>query len=92
MKGYSTRIRIKNQWGTAKTTKKGIQKYTKFKSLVNKINNIQEPGNSKMQETKENPKISSSLQTRTKSTGTCNSIQKNQNPKKKKKKKKNPLV
>jgi len=32
---FSTRIRIKNQ-PTAKTTEKGIQKYTNFKSLVNK--------------------------------------------------------
>ena len=36
LKGYSTPIRRKNKQGTAKTTKKGIQNYTKLKTLVNK--------------------------------------------------------
>ena len=46
----------KNNGVQLKLPRKAFKILQKLKNLVNKINNIQEPGNSKKQETKENPK------------------------------------
>ena len=71
-----------------KKPRKAFKIIQNLKVQLIKINNIQEPGNSKKQDQRKSKK-NFSLQTRTKSTETCNSFQINQNPKKKKK---NPLV